>query len=207
MLNRCIIPQTYITDFILGASVMPSQFLDYVTAVLGEDPIDLIVSGPWIPPKFEDVHDYYIKLCRENRTDIEFGIYEGKPVTIYPIGRVECWDGDTDSFRGEGTLTINDDYGIKKHVRVHVLGCISGTGTGVLIDQVQRVWLYNPSNAVDAFLPGTSKGQASVVMKSGDVMQKDTMWKIVEMYPESILKFDPESDDESSDEEQDLIIL
>src|SRR5947207_11329596 len=146
---------------------MPSQFLDYITALLGEDPIDLIVSGPGTPPKFEDVHDYYVKLCRENCTDIEFGIYEGKSVTICPIGRVECWDGDTDSFRGEGTLIINGDHGLEERIRVSVLGCISGTGTGVLIDQVQRVWLYNPSNAVDAFLPGTSKRQAFVVMKSG----------------------------------------
>jgi hypothetical protein len=207
MLNRCIFPQTCIADFIVGVSVMPSQFLDYVTALLGEGPIDLIVSGPWIPPKFEDVHDYYIKLCRENHTDIEFGIYEGKPVTICPIGKVKCWDGDTDSFRGEGTLTINCDYGVKEYIRVSVLGCISGNGTGVLIDEVQRVWLYNPFIAVDAFLPGALKRQAFGVMKSDDVMQKDTLWKVVEMYPEPTLKFDPESDDESNDEELDLFSL
>ena len=78
------------TDFIVGASVMPSQFLDYVTRLLGEDPIDLVVPGPSNHPKFKDVHDYSTKSFLENRTDIPFGIYESQLVRIYSIGRVEC---------------------------------------------------------------------------------------------------------------------
>ena len=200
MLVRCLIPPNK-THFIVGAPVMPSQFLDYVTGLLGEDPIRLVVPGPWTAPKFQDVHEYSTKLCRENRADIPFGIYEGESLTIYPTGRVECWDGDTDSFRGEGTLIVNIAHHIKEHIKVVVLGCIAGTGTGVLIDYDQRVWLYNPPNAVDQFIPGTSKKQASVAMKSSDFMQKDTVWRFVETYPESALKFDPESDSESSDDD------
>ena len=70
-------------------------------------------SGSLYPPRFEDEYDYYVKLCRENRTNIPFGIYGAKPLTIYPIRRVKCWDGNTDSFRSEGTLTINMAQGVK----------------------------------------------------------------------------------------------
>ena len=208
LLQRCILPPKWKANINLGSSTMPSLMLDYLTGVLGDDPIDLAHVGEWTPPKFQDVYTYCINLCRENRTDIPFGVYLGKSISLYPIGRVECWDGDTDSFRGEGTLTINYGQYVKEHIRISVLGCIAGTGTGVLLDESQRVWLYNPPNAVDQFLDGTSKEQAAVVMKSGDVMSKDTVWKHVEVYQGSTIEFDPDLTDESSDDgEGDLIAL
>ena len=200
LLQRCILPLRCNANINVGSSTMPSPLLDYLTGILGDDPIDLVLVGDWTPPKFQDVYTYCRDLCRENRTDIPFGVHLGKSVSLYPIRRVECWDGDTDSFRGEGTLTINYGHDIQEHIRISVLGCIAGTGTGILVDESQRVWLYNPPNAVDQFLDGTSKGQAAVIMKSGDVMTKDTLWTPVEVYEGSTIEFDPELIDESSDD-------
>lgn len=105
-------------------------------------------------------------------------------------------------------MTINYSHYIQEHIWISVIGCIAGTGTGVLIDESQCVWIYNPPNAVDQFLDGTSKEQAAVVMKSGDVMSKDIIWKALEMYKGSTIEFDPDLIDESSDDgEEDLITL
>jgi hypothetical protein len=201
----CILPPKYKANINVGSYAVPSEMLDYLTGVLGDDPIDLVHVGEWTPPKFQDVYNYCIDLCDKNIMRIPFGVYLGTSIDLYPIGRVECWDGETDSFRGEGTLTINHSHYIQEHIRISVIGCIAGTGTGVLIDESQCVWTYNPSNAVDQFLDRTSKEQAAVVMKSGDVMSKDIVWKPLEMYNGSTVEFDPDLIDESNgDGEEDL---
>lgn len=144
VLQRCILLPEYKANIIIVSPTMASQLLDYLTALLGEPPITHKHPNEWIPPKYDSVYDYCISLCSQNRAYIPFGMYEGNPVELYTIGRVECYDGDTDSFRGEGTMNLSYSGNITEHVRVVVLGCITGTGMGVLVDDTQRVWLYNP---------------------------------------------------------------
>jgi hypothetical protein len=64
------------------------------------------------------------------------------PLHLNAIGRVECWDGYCDPFRGEGIMTIVHSATVKQHIRVVALGCVAGTGTAVLIDETRRVWLF-----------------------------------------------------------------
>ena len=111
-------------------------------------------------------------------------------------GRVECWDGDTDSFRDEGILTISHGKGVREHVVITVLGTIAGTGTGVLLDRSGNVWLYNPANAVDEPIPDMKLEQATIILKTGSHMTEDTEWQVEDIYEHAKIEF-VESDNES----------
>jgi hypothetical protein len=43
---------------------------------------------------------------------------------------------------GEGIMTIVYSATIREHIRLVVLGCVAGTGSAVLIDEIGRVWLF-----------------------------------------------------------------
>jgi len=118
---------------------------------------------------------------------------------LYAIGRVECWDADTDSFRDEGILTVSYSQGTFEHIRIIVLGSIAGTGTGVMLDTNGNVWFYNPENAVDRYIRETNPRQAAIILKVGSTMSKRTPWDVVEIFEDAKIVFDPES--ESSEEE------
>jgi hypothetical protein len=39
-------------------------------------------------------------------------------------------------------MTIHHSKSVKQHIQIAVLGLIEGHGTAVLVDNLQRVWLY-----------------------------------------------------------------
>ena len=90
LLEMCILPPKYKANINVGSYAMPSEMLDYLTGVLGDDPIDLVHVGEWTPPKFQIAYTYYIDLRDKNIMRIPFGIYLGKSIDLCPIGRVEC---------------------------------------------------------------------------------------------------------------------
>ena len=199
--QRCIPSSTPEANSVVVSNSMPLEMRDFFLAYLHRDPPPPHHPSEWTPPKFKDVHDYCYNLCKEDRSIIPFGRYNGEFMKLRANGRVECWDGDTDSFREEGILTFSHDKGTREHVDVVVLGTIAGTGTGVLLDTSGNVWLYNPANAVDEPILDTKPEQAVVILKTGSHMTKDTEWQIEDVYEQAKIEFVVESDDESDGEE------
>lgn len=173
---------------------IPGSMLDYLTAMAGDHPIRFEYDGDWTPPPFDDVFNYCFEMSRKNTWSIPFGIYGGKALDLSPTLRVECWDGDTDSFREEGTLNIPVGRHVKENIKVFVLGQLIPYGTGVLVDRQQRVWIYNPPNAMDEFIEGTKPRTAAVVMYPGSTMSKTTPLNLLEIYEDSSIEFDPMED-------------
>ena len=164
--QRCIPSSTPEANSVLVSNSMSLEIRDFLLAYLHRDPPPAHHPSEWTPPKFTDVHDYCYNLCKEDRSIIPFGRYNGDFMKLSANGRVECWDGDTNSFREEGILTFSRDKGTHEHVDVVVLGTIAGTGTaqsqervrvcsstrlgtcGYTIPQTQsmsRSWIRNPN--------------------------------------------------------------
>jgi len=111
-------------------------------------------------------------------------------------GRVECSDGDTDSFRDEGILTISHGKGVREHVVITVLSTIAETDTDILLDRSGNVWLYNPVNAVDEPISDTKLEQAIIILKTESHMIKDIEWQVENIYEHAKIEF-VESDNKS----------
>jgi hypothetical protein len=175
-------------------SHMTAPLLDYLTAYAGDERIRLEHEGDWIPPNFGDVDSYTSHMSLQ-AICVPFGLYNGRQMTLYPGGRVDCW-GD-DSFRDEGFLIITlKGAKVREHVRVIVLGNIAGFGTAVLVDKTQRVWIYNPDNVVDEYIDKTSRNMAAIVMNPGSTMKRTTEWELLEVHENCNIEFD-EPEDES----------
>src|SRR5947207_4599441 len=83
----------------------------------------LPTSPEWRAPVFDDVFQYCTILCQQRRNLIPFGrpALHSKSLHINTIGRLEFWDGNTDSFRGNGMMRIEPSKSVKQHVEVVVL--------------------------------------------------------------------------------------
>ena len=182
-------------SFVVSNS-MALEMRDFFLAYLHRDPPPSHHPPEWIPPDFADVHGYCYNLSREGRSIIPFGRYKGEFMELRANGRVECWDGDTDSFHDEGIMTFSHGKGISEQVIITVLGTIAGTGTGVLLDQRGNVWLYSPANAVDEPISDMKPEQAVIILKTGSQMTKDMEWQVENMCEHAKIEF-VESDDES----------
>ena len=194
--NLCISVLTPEANSVVVSDDMTLEMRDFFLAYLHRDPPPPQHPPEWTPPNFADVYDYCYNLCKEDRSLIPFGTYKGEFMTMRATGRVECWDGDTDSFHDEGILTISHGKGVHEDVVITVLGTIAGTGTGVLFDRSGNVWLYNPANAVDEPIPDTKLEQAAILLKTGSHMTKDMEWQVENIFEHAKIEF-VESDDES----------
>ena len=98
-------------------------------------------------------------------------------------------------------MTSEHSKSVKQHVEVVVFGCIAGTGTAVLVDKTQYVWLFNAPYAVDRYLHGVAK-RAMLIMRSDDVMAKSTEIVFIDYYDNVSIEFEKEvSDDEGMPDE------
>ena len=193
--NLCISVLTPEANSAVVSDGMTLAMRNFFVAYLHRDPPPPQHPPEWTPPKFADVYDYCYNLCKEDRSIIPFGTYKGESVRMRANPRVECWDGDTDSFRDEGILTISHGKRVCDVV-ITVIGRMARTGTGVLLDKSGNVWLYNPANAVDEPIPDTKLEQATIILKTGSCMTKDTEWQVEDIYEQAKIEF-VESDDES----------
>jgi len=194
--DLCISVLTPEANSVVVSGDMTLRMRDFFLAYLHRDPPAPQHPLEWTPPNFTDVYNYCSNLCKEDRSIIPFGTYKGEFMRMRANGRVECWDGDTDSFRDEGILTISHGKGVREHVVITVLGTIAGTGTGVLLDRSGNVWLYNPANAVDEPIPDMKLEQATIILKTGSHMTEDTEWQVEDIYEHAKIEF-VESDNES----------
>ena len=198
--SRCIPVSTPEANSLVVSNSITLEMRDFFLAYLHRDPPPPRHPPEWTPPDFVDVHNYCYNLSQEGRSIIPFGRYKGEFMHMRANGRVECWDGDTDSFRDEGIMTLSNRKNISEQVFITVLGTIAGTGTGVLLDKCGNVWLYNPANAVDEPIPDTKLEQAAIILKTGSHMTKDTEWQVENIYEHAKIEF-VESDDESDAKE------
>ena len=66
----------------------------------------------------------------------------------------------------------------------------------ILLDRSGKIWLYNSTNAVDEPILETKLEQATIILKTGSRMTKDTEWHVEDIYEHAKIEF-VESDDES----------
>jgi hypothetical protein len=117
-------------------------------------------------------------------------------------GNVPCvGDGENDLF-GKGILNLVFSPHVTQKISVHVLGSVAGTGTAILLDKDQNVWLYNVPNAVDRHLTAMSIISAAQIMNAGDVITDGSAILFLKTYPKAFVELDEvDDDDEEGDEE------
>ena len=192
--QQCISSLTSDANNLLVSRKITLDMRDYIFAHLGQRPDSPEHPVDWVTPAFDNAHDYCHALRSEGQAVIPFGKYNDNFMKLYAIGRVECWDMDSDLFRNEGILTVSYSQRSFEHIRIIVLGSIAGTGTEVLLDINRNLWFYNPENAVDPYVLGTKPQQAAIILKVGSRMDKTTPWDIIEIFEDAEIVFDPSSE-------------
>ena len=96
---------------------------------------------------------------------------------------------------GQGTLNLVLSPHVTQEIQVQVLGTVAGTGTAILLDKDQNVWLYNVPNSVDGHLDGMLI-TAAQIMVAGDVMTDESAIIFLKSYPKAYVQLDEIEDEE-----------
>lgn len=128
------------------------------------EPAQLI--SVWEPPTFDTAEDYISDLCYQNKEIVPLGVLNGSVTQLSLHGYVlRHGDGDNDLYN-PCLLTIIDSD-VSRKISVICLGTILGTGTAVLLDRDQNVWLYSPTMTVDDTIPNLD-GKAGIILRKGE---------------------------------------
>jgi hypothetical protein len=105
----------------------------------------------WNRPTFTSANDYIRSLDPQN-CELSIGNSDGEPVMAELLGHMDVHDVIDDeydlAFYGRCEILISEEsdeflgYGF-------ILGCISGTGTSIIVDHRDRLYAYSPDIAVD----------------------------------------------------------
>jgi hypothetical protein len=116
-------------------------------------------------------------------------------------GNIPCvGDGENDLF-GKGILNLVFSPHVTQKIPVHVLGSVVGTGTAILLDKDQNVWLYNVPNSVDRHLTAMVMISAAQIMNAGEVLTDSSAILFLKTYAKAFVELDEVSDDDDDDEE------
>src|SRR5271154_5232407 len=91
LLDKCMFLSDYIAHGSTDAMEMPPAMRNFITGLLGQDPIRPPRVDSWSPPPFEGVDLYCCNLCRESRHLVDFGHLDSENLTLCLFGMVECW--------------------------------------------------------------------------------------------------------------------
>jgi hypothetical protein len=168
LLERCTLPPliSFADRVIDSADLSPA--MRNVLSLLGTgapEPIQLIPV--WEPPTFDTAEDYISDLCYQNKEIVPLGVLNGSATKLSLHGYVlRHGDGENDLYN-PCLLTIIDS-GVSRKISVICLGTILGTGTAVLLDRDQNVWLYSPTMTIDDTIPNLD-GKAGIILPKGEV--------------------------------------
>jgi hypothetical protein len=141
------------------------------------------IAWKWSPPSYDDALNYRDTLFRGHIELIaNFGIFNNQNIKAAICGIVNCADPEEDLY-GECAMHITIR---EKSVfsQMFVLGRVCGTGTAVLLDQKQNVYLYRTPGAIQPQLEGLDCDLA-LVMTRGDVVHERSRLVLLEQYTEA----------------------
>jgi hypothetical protein len=184
ILDGCISYFNFTADSCSDAESMPLLLKDYMYSLLGETAPEPKPPSSWIPPPFEDAEQYCCTVCHEGREIVNLGIFHGKELQVLLAGHVVCWGDADDDFFGNGLLKVQLGQHVTQVFNVVVLGSIVATGTAVLLDDHQRIWLFNVPNCVDPYLDGMNS-KAALVTDGEKSVEACSAVKFVEEYADA----------------------
>lgn len=197
ILAACASPSSCGTNSSLGGSEFSTQTLDFIHLLMHGKLPPRKIEDWWAPPSFKSAPDYCFTLCRERREEVPLGKFNDHVIIGAMCGNVVCHGEGDEDLAEHGVLTYTK-HGIVESIDAFVLGPVAGTGTAILLDKSNNVWLYKTPNAVDRQLAGFEY-QAAMILRSGEIAIVDKNIDFVEAY----LGASWEQVESSSDEESD----
>jgi hypothetical protein len=193
LLERCTFPPlTSFADRAIDSSHL-SPAMRNVVSLLGTgapEPVQLISS--WEPPTFDMAEDHISNLCHHNQEIVPLGVLNGSATKLSLHGSVlRHGDGQNDLYN-PCLLTIIDS-GAPRKISVICLGTVLGTGTAVLLDRDQNVWLYSPTMTIDETIPNLD-GRAGIVLRKGEVGSFERIIIFHEVYEADVTVVEDEDD-------------
>ena len=193
LLERCTFPQlTSFADRAIDSADL-SPAMRNVLSVLGtgaSESVQLISS--WEPPTFDTAEDHISNLCHHNQEIVPLGVLNGSATKLSLHGYVlRHGEGQNDLYN-PCLLTIIDSGGPRK-ISVICLGTVLGTGTAVLLDRDQNVWLYSPTMTIDDTIPNLD-GRAGIVLRKGEVGSFEKIIIFHEVYEADVTVVEDEDD-------------
>lgn len=180
ILAACASPSSCGTNQLLGGSEFSKRTLDFIHLLMHGKLPPRKIEDSWAPPPFKSAPDYCFTLCRERREQVPLGKFNDHAITGVMGGNIVCHgDGDED-LAEHGVLTYTK-HGIVESIDAFVLGSVGATGTAILLDKSNNVWLYKTPNAVDKQLAGFEY-QAAMILRSGETAIADRNIDFVETY-------------------------
>jgi hypothetical protein len=182
------------------AGTIPLNLRDYMSTLSGHKPEERKLPDKWTAPPFEQAREYIYGLQRKRQNAVHFGTLNQKRLRAVLSGHVKCVGDGEDDLRGKGILNLVFSPHVIRWIPVEVLGSVAATGTAILLDKDQNVWLYNVPNSVDRHLGGMSLISAAQIMTAGDTITDTSNIVFLESYPKAFVELDEVDDDDSDDD-------
>jgi hypothetical protein len=177
------------------AGVIPVGLRNYMSMLMECKVANPPVADKWTAPQFDSVPEYIFNLFREQANMISFGRLNQTPLRAVLSGHVKCWGDDEHDLAGQGTLNLVLSPYVTERIQVQVLGIVAGTGTAILLDKDQNVWLYNVPNSVDGHLNGMLI-TAAKFMVAGEVMTDESDIVFLKSYSKAYVQLGEIEDEE-----------
>lgn len=168
---------------------------NYMSMFMGRKVANPPVANKWTAPQFDSVPEYIYHLFKGQTSTISFGRFNQTPLRAVLSGHVKCWGDGEHDLDGQGTLNLVLSPYVTQEIQIQVLGTVASTGTGILLDKDQNVWLYNVPNSVDGHLDGMLI-TAAQIMVAGDVMTNESDIIFLKSYPKAYVELEEVEDDE-----------
>jgi hypothetical protein len=182
LLDRCTVPSNCITNDLLVGDEMSLRCKEYLMALVGRRPDNIVVTE-WDIPALEDLLEYQDKALKTRHNVLALGTWGGETLEVDGAGRVEVWNEEVDIFKNIGNIVIHYNPTVSSTLRVGVLGAIIGYATGVMIDMEGCLWFANPAGAIGNYLVG-EEGEVMLIRKDGKSVKGSDEIKILEVYDE-----------------------
>lgn len=193
LLERCTFPSlAWFADRAIDSADLPPAMRN-VLSLLGTgapEPVQLI--SVWQPPTFDTAEDHISDLCCHNQEIVPLGILNGSSTKLSLHGYVLRYGDGENDLHNPCLLTIVDS-GVSRKIPVICLGTILGSGTAVLLDRDQNVWLYSPTLTIDDTIPNLD-GKAGIVLRKGEVGSFEKLVIFDKVYDADVTVVEDEND-------------
>jgi hypothetical protein len=194
LLDDCNSHLNFINNFNQVGSQFSPSMKNVISLLATGEPFPKSVQLAWSTPRFDDVMEYLHNVCAKQEETIILGLLNGKPLEVTLQGYVLCQGLGERDLRGEGIMTLKKDDQ-KMELVIHVLGTVSATGTAVLLDENENVWLYNPPDTIDRQLPNFPR-KAILALRKGEIAGMERILILDDVYDAEVVVDESESEDE-----------
>ena len=195
LLDDCNSHLTFYNLNLVGSQLSPSM-KNVISLLATGEPFPKSIQLTWSAPQFNNVMKYLHDVCAKQEETVILGLLNGKPLEVTLQGYVLCQGSGKRDLRGEGIMTLKKDGRTTEFV-IHVLGAVSATGTAVLLDENENVWLYNPPDTIDRPLPNFPR-KAILALPKGEIAGLERKLILDNVYDAEVIVDESESEDEGN---------